>query len=85
MNNPLQQLRAEFQQEITALRAEVQALQATVNLLAAPASRPKPALPIPTKFDGKAPRFKTWLPTIKAKIRVDGQAIGDNVARFYFI
>jgi hypothetical protein len=37
------------------------------------------------KFDGKAYRFDTWLPAIKAKLRVDGVALGDSIAQFYYI
>ncbi|KAN0079577.1 hypothetical protein V8E54_004791 [Elaphomyces granulatus] len=32
---------------------------------------------------GHTLKFDTWLPTIKAKLRVDGEAIGDSVAQFY--
>ena len=42
-------------------------------------------LPTPTKFDGKPYRFKTWLPTIKAKMRVDRTSIGEDIARFYYV
>ena len=93
MNDPIQQLqaeiqtlRAEFHQEIQSLRTENQTLRATITIIAsATSSRPRSVLPTPTKFNGKPYRFKTWLPTIKAKIAVDRQAIGDNTAKFYFI
>ena len=39
----------------------------------------------PTKFDGKAYYFNTWLLAIKAKIRVDGAALGDSIAQFYYV
>jgi len=42
-------------------------------------------LPDPAKFDGKAYYFNTWLPAIKAKIRVDRAALGDSIAQFYYI
>jgi hypothetical protein len=48
-------------------------------------SCPKPSLPDPEKFNGQAHKFDTWLPSIKAKLRVDGPAIGDTVAQFYYI
>jgi hypothetical protein len=30
-------------------------------------------------------KYDTWLPSIKAKLRVDGKAIGDPVAQFYYV
>jgi Retrotransposon gag protein len=47
--------------------------------------RPKSALPDPEKFTGTALKFHTWLPSIRAKLRVDGEAIGDPIARFYYV
>jgi hypothetical protein len=90
MNDPVQQLRAEIQalraeflQEIQSLRAENQALRSTISLITP--THTKTVLPPPTKFDGKPYRFKTWLPSIKAKITVDGEAIGNDMARFYYV
>jgi hypothetical protein len=37
------------------------------------------------KFDGKAYHFDTWLLAIKAKIRVDGAALSDSIAQFYYV
>ena len=68
---------AEMQQQ----RAEIDALRAA----SAVARRPRPVLPDPDKFNGSLQRFDTWLPSIKAKLLVDGDAIGDSVARFYFV
>ncbi|KAF2188714.1 hypothetical protein K469DRAFT_703320 [Zopfia rhizophila CBS 207.26] len=93
MNDPIQQLQTEiqalqveFHQEIQSLRTENQTLRATLTIIASATSlRPRSVLPTPTKFDGKPYRFKTWLPTINAKIAVDGQAIGDDTAKFYFV
>jgi hypothetical protein len=48
-------------------------------------TKPKPVLPDPEKFTGQPHKFDTWLPSIKAKIRVDGEAIGDSVAKFYYV
>ena len=47
--------------------------------------RLRPALLDPAKFDGKAYHFDTWLPAIKAKLRVDGAALGDSIAQFYYV
>ncbi|KAF2178189.1 hypothetical protein K469DRAFT_718289 [Zopfia rhizophila CBS 207.26] len=66
--------------------ALVETLRATLTIITSATSlRPRSVLPTPTKFDGKPYRFKTWLPTINAKIAVDGQAIGDDTAKFYFV
>ena len=42
-------------------------------------------LPDPEKFARSIYKFDTWLPSIKAKLRVDGEAIGDAIAQFYYI
>jgi len=64
-------------------------MQLQAQLLAlstAPTSaRPKPALLDPAKFDSKAYHFNTWLLAIKAKIRVDGAALSDLIAQFYYV
>lgn len=78
MSNPAQQLQQIIEQ-VAALQVAVQALQAR------PQQLPKPRLPDPVKFDGKAYHFDTWLPAIKAKLRVDSRALGDNIAQFYYV
>jgi hypothetical protein len=30
-------------------------------------------------------KFDTWLPSIKAKLRINGPAIGDSIAQFYYV
>lgn len=75
--DPRQQL-ASMQAVITQLQAEVQQLQQRQ-------SRPRTVLPDPEKFNGSAHRFDTWLPSIRAKLRVDGLAIGDSIAQFYYV
>ena len=47
--------------------------------------RPKPSLPNPEKFNGKTYKFNTWLPAIRAKLRIDGPAIGNSTAQFYYV
>ena len=47
--------------------------------------KPKPALPDPEKFAGQPHKFDTWLPSIKAKLRVDGKPIGASLAQFYYV
>jgi hypothetical protein len=71
-------------QQLAALQAQITQLQSEIQLLRSN-SRPKPALPDPEKFNGSAHRFDTWLPSIRAKLRVDGTAIGDSIAQFYYV
>jgi hypothetical protein len=60
--------------------------QSTIQALQTRAvAQPKPRLPDPKGFDGKTYRFDTWLPSIRAKLRVDSQAISDSVAQFYYV
>ncbi|KIN05194.1 hypothetical protein OIDMADRAFT_51015 [Oidiodendron maius Zn] len=66
-----------MQAQITQLHLEIQTLHSH--------SRPKPALPAPDKFNGSTQRFDIWLPSIRAKLRVDGIAIGDPIAQFYYV
>ena len=47
--------------------------------------RPKPNLPDPEKFNSKTYKFNTWLPAIRAKLRIDNPAISDSTAQFYYI
>ena len=78
----LTELRAELQRQ----RAEIQRQRDEITILRSrPDPRPKPVLPDPDKFTGQALKFDTWLPSIKAKLRVDGTAIGDPVAQFYYV
>jgi len=69
---------AELQAELRRQREEIHSLQNQYH-------RPKPTLPNPEKFSGQSHKFDTWLPSIKAKLRVDGIAIGDSVAQFYYV
>ena len=69
----------QLQAEITTLRAQL-ALQTTQ-----PPPRLRTRLPDPEKFAGSTYKFDTWLPSIKAKLRVDGEAIGDAIAQFYYV
>ncbi|OCK93898.1 uncharacterized protein K441DRAFT_562959, partial [Cenococcum geophilum 1.58] len=46
---------------------------------------PKPSFPNLEKFNGQSSMFDTWLLLIKAKLRVNGAAIGDIVAQFYYV
>jgi hypothetical protein len=79
--DPIQALRNDFLTTIEALRNEIQYLKQQLDKK----SRPKPSLPDPEKFSGQALKFDTWLPSIKAKLHVDGEAIGDTVSQFYYV
>jgi hypothetical protein len=85
-NATIQALRAESEATIQALRNEI-ATQASeiATLRTRPEPRPKPILPDPEKFTGQAYKFDTWLPSIKAKLRVDHAALGDSIAQFYYV
>jgi hypothetical protein len=78
----LQAAVAELQAEVRQQRDEILLLR-SVKLK--PKPKPKPSLPDPEKFNGQSYKFDTWLPSIKAKLRVDGEAIGDSVAQFYYV
>lgn len=75
-----------LQLEVQTLRALLEQQQSTIQALQTrTVTQPKPRLPDPKEFDGKTYRFDTWLPSIRAKLRVDGNAIGDSVAQFYYV
>ncbi|KAJ5979947.1 hypothetical protein N7481_007245 [Penicillium waksmanii] len=46
--------------------------------------RPRPSLPHPEKFTTRT-RFDTWDAAIRGKLTVDGEAIGDAKAQFYYL
>jgi len=71
----------DFHSIISELQAEIHSLQQRSALQL----RPKPSLPDPERFTGQSHKFDTWLPSIKAKLRVDGPAIGDSIAQFYYV
>jgi Retrotransposon gag protein len=77
----LQGLRA----AVAELQAEVRRQRDEILLLRSIKPKPKSSLPDPEKFSGQPHKFDTWLPSIKAKLRVDGEAIGDTVAQFYYV
>ena len=86
-NQQLQATVREFRSEITRLETE---LAVYTRLFAqAPAtantSRPKPCLQHVDKFSGTMAKWDTWHTSIKAKLRVDGTAIGSPEAQFWYV
>jgi hypothetical protein len=88
----IQQLQSEVQRQATQLQLqhdEIVGLKAQVQLLsnARPVdhSRKRACLPDPEKFNGQSYKFDTWLPSIKAKLSVDGDVIGNDKAQFYYV
>ena len=84
--DPRQQLTT-LQDLVTTLQTQVSQLQAEIQFSRSNSTptRPKPALPDPEKFNGQSYRFDTWLPSIHAKLRIDGDAISDTTAQFYYV
>jgi len=74
---------AQVQREFDQLRAEIATLRTA--LARATKSNPRQKLPDPEKFASSSYKFDTWLPSIRAKLRVDGTAIGDATAQFYYV
>ena len=68
----------ELQNELQRQREEITFLCSII--LTRASTKPKASLPDPEKFNGQAHKFDTWLLLIKAKLRVDGEAISDSVA-----
>ncbi|OQD83488.1 hypothetical protein PENANT_c016G07664 [Penicillium antarcticum] len=89
-NDILEGLRGQInalQQETASLRQEQQ-VQARLSLAQSQprsTSRPKHSLPNPEKFTGSSVKFDTWDVAIRAKLAIDGQAIGDATAQFYYV
>ena len=79
----LQELAARLESQsaiIIQLQAQLLALSTALT-----SARPRLALLDPIKFDSKAYCFDTWLPAIKAKLRVNRAALGDLIAQFYYV
>jgi hypothetical protein len=81
--DPIQTAITELQTELQRQRDEITFLRSIVSNRAS--AKPKACLPDPEKFNGQTHRFDTWLPSIRAKLEVDGGAIGDATAQFYYV
>lgn len=73
------------QQQLTALQQQITTLQTQVATLSSRPTQRKAVLPDVDKFDGSPHKWDTWRPMMKAKLRVDGVAIGDPTAQFYYV
>jgi hypothetical protein len=47
--------------------------------------QPRQVLPEPERFSGRVKDWDTWSTTMRAKLRVDGKAIGDASAQLYYV
>ncbi|KAA8641714.1 uncharacterized protein ATNIH1004_011573 [Aspergillus tanneri] len=74
--NEIQQLRA----DLDASRTDVHQLRTQLLSVQTPRSR----LPDPPRFNGKPYTLRTWLPSIKAKLRSD-QLVGADALTMYGI
>ena len=76
-------------QQIDALASRLDLALSTIETLQdrAHRSQRKPYLPDVDKFDGVSYHFDTWLPSIEAKLLVDGEALGDStgIGQFYYV
>lgn len=87
-SNPesIRQAFAHQEERIAAQQERIDTLEARLLSLLAARPRPRPILPDPEKFDGSASRYDTWLPLIRAKLDVDGEALGGtDVAHFWYV
>ncbi|PMD50852.1 uncharacterized protein K444DRAFT_546494, partial [Hyaloscypha bicolor E] len=48
-------------------------------------TKPKPFLLYPEKFNSQVYKFDSWLPLIKAKLRVNSKAISNTTTQFYYV
>ena len=79
ISNEFNAIVEDLRQEIATLRGQIQAQSQRSR------SRPKPSLPDPEKFTGISVKFDTWDAAIRAKLAIDGLAIGDAIAQFYYV
>ncbi|KAJ5135482.1 uncharacterized protein N7515_004760 [Penicillium bovifimosum] len=66
---------------IDILRAQIQSLRDDLQRV----QTTKPSLPDPEKFTGSIVKYDTWDAAIRAKLAIDGPAIGDSTAQFHYV
>ena len=49
------------------------------------APKTRQVLPETDRFTGRTKEWDTWSMTMRAKLRIDGEAIGDNEAQFFYV
>jgi hypothetical protein len=76
------QREAQLMSTIEAMQAQIAELQETMHQRSV---RPRQVLPSPDRFSGRAKDWDAWVLAMKAKLKVDGQAIGDKNAQFYYV
>jgi len=67
---------------IEAMQAQIDELREAIHRRT---TRPRQVLPEPDRFSGRAKDWDAWALAMKAKLKVDGHAIGDENAQFYFV
>ncbi|KAK1973162.1 hypothetical protein LZ30DRAFT_744293 [Colletotrichum cereale] len=61
-------------------------LQQQINeLKAQQTTRPRQVLPPCTRFNGRSNDWDTWILAMKAKLKVDGLAIGGSDSQLYYV
>lgn len=71
---------------IEELRTQVQALQQQMAITTpAPAPRTRQVLPAPDRFTGRTKDWDTWAMGMRAKLQIDGDAIGSSEAQLYYV
>lgn len=63
------------------LRTQVQELQQRTTTT----TRMRQVLPEPDRFAGRSKDWDTWSMAMRAKLRIDGNAIGGSEAQFYYV
>jgi hypothetical protein len=48
-------------------------------------TKPRPVLPGVTKFNGRSQEWDVWETSIRAKLKIDGDAIGSDEAQFFYV
>lgn len=86
MNTPSNQWATTADQREMQLLAMIEELRTQIQeLRQQPPMRTRQVLPEPERFAGRMKDWDIWSMTMRAKLRIDGNAIGNNEAQFYYI
>lgn len=77
------QREAQLMSTIAGMQAQIDELRGAITQRVA--TRPRQVLPEPDRFTGRMKDWDAWILAMKAKLRVDGAAIGDENAQFYYV